>query len=191
MVSTIQKTEVEQLFSRARSGNAREREEAVEALTAYAHDLALKYIIARFAMRDQERASDIAQEVAVEFYLHLAEIDAERPDGWIVSRAWRRAIDSFRAERRLFNLEADLKKQYDGVEHRSPFRIVSGCESMQRMAALIEQLPARERIIVRLHVYEGLKPGEIGDRLALPPKTVSRLLKVVMEKLRQLYERRK
>jgi len=55
----------------------------------------------------------------------------------------------------------------------------------RRVALLVAQLPARQREVIYLRFYQGLRPEEIASLLAIKPQSVSNILQRALANLRE------
>lgn len=53
------------------------------------------------------------------------------------------------------------------------------------VASVIAQLPARQKEVIYLRFYQGLRPEEIADLLAIKPQSVSNILQRALSSLRE------
>jgi RNA polymerase sigma factor for flagellar operon FliA len=67
----------------------------------------------------------------------------------------------------------------------NPFEKLSDDESKEFLVQAVSQLPTRERSIIALYYYEGLKFGEIGSILHISESRVSQIHAEVLRDLRQ------
>ena len=119
-------------------------------------------------VRDPADAADVLQEVFWEAWQAAATYDPARgsPEAWIVMRARTRAIDRLRAIRRR------------GETFVAP---VDGA-----VAGVLDRLPDAQREVIELAYFGGLTQTEIAERLEQPPGTVKPLMRLGLERLREI-----
>ena len=66
-----------------------------------------------------------------------------------------------------------------------PAAAVEGKDLIEKLAAAIEQLPSRERLVVTLYYHEELTLREIGEVLHLTEGRICQILSKIVEQLRQ------
>jgi DNA-directed RNA polymerase specialized sigma24 family protein len=72
----------------------------------------------------------------------------------------------------------------DSASWRSPTRPLEGCLGA-RIKPLLAHLPARSRRILTLWFFHDLTQAQIGEKVGVTRKQVSRLLKGAIDELRQ------
>jgi RNA polymerase sigma-70 factor (ECF subfamily) len=149
------------LLARARSGDA-----AAFAGLVRQHQ-GMVFSIALHALRSRAAAEDLAQEVFLEFYRHLARIESgAHAVSWLRRVASHRCIDEIRRRRHRPEVPVDVVPEL-GLSPASREIFVE-----QRLQALVATLPSRARMVVVLRFQEELEPSEIADTLNMPLNTV-------------------
>lgn len=98
-------------------------------------------------------------------------------------------LSHFSLEKVLFSGDEDAFRLMDVVEDKNtktPERIFLDQERNTSLMEAIEKLPERERLILNLYYYEGLKLKEIGDILEVSLSRVSQLHGRALIRLRDL-----
>lgn len=75
---------------------------------------------------------------------------------------------------------------FGDAEEKDPCEQFTEREEARRLAEAIEQLPARERTIVRMHYFQGARFKDIGEVLGVSEPRVSQLHTRAMGQLRKL-----
>ncbi len=145
---------------------------------------------------NHEDALDLSQEAFARAYRARARIDPELPFYTWLYQILRRLCFNFVRDRRsrrdkLHQASSWLADEAGTrVGETDPQRAVETTELRERVRAAIEQLPDREREVLVLKEFEGLRYREIAGLLGIPDGTVmSRLytarkrLAVAMEEL--------
>lgn len=177
------------LVQRARDGDA----EAFGALVerhmrrAYAAALAL--------VNTREDALDLSQEAFVRAYRARRTLDPARPFYAWLYQILRRLCFNFLRDRRtrVRRLEAGAGWLADEAARRAapgPEHAFERAEAQRRVAAAIEQLPAREREVVALKDFEGLTYREIAALVGVPAGTVMSRLYAARQRLAAVLEER-
>jgi RNA polymerase sigma-70 factor, ECF subfamily len=135
------------------------------------------YSIALRMLNDRHRAEDLAQEVFLQLYRALDDIDsAAHLAFWLRKVAVNRAIDRMRQESR-HDSEPLSEDVVDGTAEADPLLQL-------RMAELLAELPPAARAVLVLRYQEDLDPLDIASLLDMPINTVKSHLKRSLAVLR-------
>lgn len=160
-------------LSRAREGDLG----AFEALVRR-HER-MVFSLALHVLHDQAAAEDVAQEVFLQLYRHLEQIESDAHlTFWLRRVAGHRAIDVTRREG---------SRRYVGLDQAPVLSLVRRDRDpfLERgIRQLVKQLPARARLVMALRYQEDLEPGEIAALLGVPLNTVKSQLKRALAVLR-------
>jgi RNA polymerase sigma-70 factor (ECF subfamily) len=123
--------------------------------------------IAYHVVRDRAVAEDLAQEVFLELFRNLRNLEsAAHVTFWLRRVTGHRCIDRGRRERRRLEIAVE----------RVPERAVpsSGRDVMfeERVRHLVAELPVGARTVLTLRYQEDLEPSEIAETLDMPVNTV-------------------
>lgn len=170
---------------------------------------------ARSASANEEGAEDLAQSIWAELHGLRAREDGKPAGklayysgrgslaGWLRAVVAQLAVDQHRKESRLVQTEEDadfdrLRQCRDDndwsvhagggnpeVETAQKF---AGAELQQALSKSIAQLPAEDRLLVKLYYFEGLRLREAGVLLGVHEATASRRLARIHAELRQQVE---
>ena len=156
------------LMIRARSGD---REAFGALVTAYMQQA---YRHALGLVRSHDDALDLSQEAFARVFRHRASLDPERPFYGLVYQVLRRLGFNWTRDRRS---RAEKLEKYGGwlVERQrspDPAREAELADLRERLEAAIDTLPDREREVLVLKEFEGLKYREIAELLGIPNGTV-------------------
>jgi RNA polymerase sigma-70 factor, ECF subfamily len=129
---------------------------------------------------NRERADEIAQDVFLQFYRSLSEIESD-PHAlfWLRQVTSRRCIDEFR-RRRLHLISFDDAGEIPGAA--SPFPDPLRDRLLRR---LVSELPEPQRIVVTLRFQEDLDPSDICGIVGMPVNTVKSHLQRALKSLRR------
>ena len=145
---------------------------------------AMVFSIALHSLRDQSLAEELAQEVFLDFYHHLADLQsAAHAEFWLRKVAARRCIDYVRRRRRQPSICLDEAPELasEPVE-RDPFL-------SETLRKLTSSLPEKARMMVLLRYQEDLAPAEIAETLDIPLNSVKSGLHRALAMLREKLER--
>lgn len=144
---------------------------------------------------NEEDARDITQEAFVRAIKALDRFDPERPfRNWIFRIASNLAIDHLR-RRRLRTVSINVDED-DPEGRRAPILMDDGARPdeqleqlslSERLARLVERLPADYRMVVHLRHREQLSYDEIAATLDVPLGTVKARLHRAHQRLRRLW----
>lgn len=148
----------------------------------------LKNPIYRFALsivQDEASAEDVAQDTFLRLRANAEKYKAKgKPKAWIFTIARHCAISELRQ-----------KTKADSLEEKEPDCADDGMEdkalSAQTVYRLLNLLREDEREIVTLHIYGGLKHGEIARTLGLPYEQVRWKYAYALKKLKKHFVGRK
>lgn len=171
-IALTQETEESVLVARARDGDRRAFGELV---TRY---MRRAYYVALGLVGSHDDALDLSQEAFARAYRARASLDPERP-----FYAWLYQI----VRRLCFNFLRDRKARQRRLEAAGPWladeaaaRLAAGdpgreaerSELRRRLETAIDQLVEREREVLILKEFEGLRYREIAELLGIPIGTV-------------------
>lgn len=136
-------------------------------------------------LRDFDAAEDVVQEA---FLAIWTEAPRWRTRGkfrsYLLTILSRRTIDYLRRRRPGIETEWTLEAENRPAPIRSAVELLARSEDHQRLAAAIDRLPERQRMVVLLFYSEQLSMKEIAGMLAITPKSVESLLSRAREGLR-------
>ncbi|MGH9729552.1 MAG: RNA polymerase sigma factor [Candidatus Acidiferrales bacterium] len=166
------------------SGNASLEREFQERLAECA---TLAFRVALAIVRDRAEAEDVAQEALLRAYKNFHRLrDRTRFRGWLVRIAWRMAMDHRRGGRRRENREQDVATN-DAREitrtSQTAEELVASREFQRRLAAEMEMLPGKLRIVMVMAGIEGYDTREVAALLGLPEGTVKSRLHLARKRL--------
>lgn len=159
------------LVRRAQAGDADAFGQLVERYMRRAYYSALSLVGSR------EDALDLSQEAFARAYRARRTIDPDRPFYAWLYQILRRLCFNFLRDRRsrAATLEAAGSWLADEAGRRAapgPEESYARREAQRRVAAAIEQLPAREREVLALREFEGLSYRDIAELVGIPIGTV-------------------
>lgn len=165
----------ESTLARAQSGD-----QAAFAELVHEHQ-SMVFSIARHFFRDRALAEDLAQEVFLHLYQHLAAIESPAHlKFWLRKVTGHRCIDYSRRHR-LKTVSVD--------EAPEPVSMFDWPDAMiqNTLRRMVATLPERARLVVTLRYQEDLDPSEIAEILEMPLNTVKshlrRSLVILREKM--------
>jgi RNA polymerase sigma-70 factor (ECF subfamily) len=148
----------------------------------------LAYRVALAVLRNTAEAEDVAQEAMLRAFRSFHRLrDRERFRFWLVRTAWRLSLDRIRGARRRERRE-QIAIRDTLTAHVED--VAAAQEFDSEVAAALDSLPERLRIVIVLAAIEGHNTSEVAKLLNLPEGTVkSRLFKArkrMAEKLQWL-----
>jgi RNA polymerase sigma-70 factor, ECF subfamily len=148
----------------------------------------LAYRVALAVLRNTAEAEDVAQEAMLRAFRSFHRLrDRERFRSWLVRTAWRLSLDRIRGARRRERREQVAVR--DTLVTRVE-DVAASQEFDREVAAALDSLPEKLRIVIVLFAIEGHNTAEVAKLLNLPEGTVkSRLFKArkqMAEKLQWL-----
>lgn len=141
---------------------------------------AMVFSLAYHFLHDRAAAEEIAQDVFLELYQHLSELESpEHVVFWLRRVTANRCIDA--ARRRKRRLEVSL----DAVPDPASPMAETELWLRERLRRLVASLPEKARMVVVLRYQEDLDPAEIAGLLQLPVNTVKSQLQRALLLLRE------
>ena len=171
------------LVRRSRRGDARAFGVLVERYMRRAYYAALGLI------GSPEDAMDLSQEAFVRAFRARHRLDPERPFyAWLYQIIRRLCFNHTRdrrtRKRRLRDASEWLVDQSEATTSGyNPGRAAERKEAQRRVRAAIEELPEREREVLVLKEFEGLRYREIADLVGIPIGTVMSRLYTARKRL--------
>jgi RNA polymerase sigma-70 factor (ECF subfamily) len=157
---------------------------AVDFTRVVAENQSLVFSLALRFLRDRAGAEELAQDVFLQLYRKLGEIQTPAHATWWLRRAiGHRCIDEAR-KRRLrprIGLEA-VPEPFTDSRNADPLL-------NERLRRLVEELPDHARIVMLLRYQEDLDPTEIAEMLDMPISTVKSHLHRSLAALRSKLEK--
>ncbi len=151
----------------------------------------LAYRVALGVLRNPAEAEDVAQEAMLRAYRNFHRLrDRDRFRAWLVRTAWRLSLDRIRASGRRERRERVAIENCFGSDVETA---VATRELEAQVAAALDELPEKLRMVMVLAAIEGYNTREVASLLSLPEGTVkSRLFtarKRMAESLKWLVKR--
>jgi RNA polymerase sigma-70 factor (ECF subfamily) len=139
------------------------------------------------ALRRQLRNSTVAADVMQESWLKLSggtDATIENADAYVRRVVRNTATDHIRKERRRAAIDAEVRDLlWSADDERSPERILMGRQALAAVAAALEQMPERSRIIFAMSRFEGKTHREIAERFGITEQAVFYHVRRVLEHL--------
>ena len=137
------------------------------------------FSIAWHFLHDRGRAEEIAQEVFLQLYRTLGEIESPAHlTFWLRRVTSNRCIDESRRGRwRIVTLDEASDVAHD-ADATDPLL-------KRRVGQMLQRLPAQQRLALTMRYQEGLEPSEIGVVLGMPLNTVKSHLRRGLSALRE------
>lgn len=135
---------------------------------------------------DPESAEDVVQLTFVKLAQHSQQVHPQTIRAWL----YRVAINESNQIGRRKKIEDKAKKQL--VNEFSEFSVSTETtaiqrESIERTRELLEALPPKYRMVVRLKFYEGMTFAQIADKLDRPLGTVLSQMRTALEKMKHSF----
>jgi len=131
-------------------------------------------------LRDRALAEELSQEVFLQLYRHLSQIESPAHlVFWLRRVASHRSIDYTRRNKRESHINVDELPEL-ATDFRETDPMMS--ETLRRIVAT---LPEKPRMIVTLRYQEDLEPAEIAALLRMPVNTVKSHLRRSLQILRE------
>ena len=126
-------------------------------------------------------AEEIVQEVFLQ--LHAKWEEVSEPRAWLFRSVRNQAFHYLRKSRReTLGSDAD-GTQVANSSDETPDELIARMETVAELRQLVSQLPEKDRRLVQLKYYEGLKYRDISQRTGLTISNVGYRLHQVLKKL--------
>ena len=144
----------------------------------------LSYIIT--FTKDRDQAKDIVQEAFVILWTNRESIDTSKsPKSYIFFVARNIFIDHYRKEKRDLQFLIELKETALSEQMENDTEEIK--QRIEKMKRMIENLPEKCKIILKLSKIEGLNCQEIANHLNISPKTVESQMRIAFNKIREQF----
>tara|TARA_R110002049_G_scaffold4601_5_gene32559 strand:+ start:772939 stop:773568 length:630 start_codon:yes stop_codon:yes gene_type:complete len=160
--------------------------------TFYARHGATAYALALKICQNSADAQIVVSDVLVELWQHAKKFDGSRGTArtyfliLIRSRSIdRKRRDDSRNMRRHVFIEANTDSIRRSQDDGDPAHRLVRRESRERLAMMVDQLPASYAMPVRLAFLDGLSHPQIADRLRIPLGTVKSRIRRGLNELRE------
>jgi len=141
----------------------------------------LAYRVALGVLRNSTDAEDVAQESMLRAYRNFHRLrDRERFRAWLVRTAWRLSLDRIRSAGRRERRE---RNAMHGQPAAAVENVAATREFERHVAAALDALPEKLRIVMVLAAIEGYNTREVATLLALPEGTVKSRLHAARKQL--------
>ena len=136
-------------------------------------------------LRNREMAEELAQDVFLQCYRQIGQIeDAAHACSWLRRATCHRSIDELR--KRRYRPAIGL----DDIPEPAAAGTMPDLMMQDRLRGLVGTLPEKARMVVVLRYQEDLLPGEIAELLDMPVSTVKSHLHRSLALLRGRLERK-
>jgi RNA polymerase sigma-70 factor (ECF subfamily) len=137
----------------------------------------------RYASGRSSFAEDATQEVFLRLFQNFSKIDQEQPvAAWLYTVATRVCISRIRRDRSMFGwLSRLVHREEDDAPN--PAQVYEHSELAAAVMRAIDELPARERVVLCMKAFDGKNQKEIAGVLGLSEGYVSQLLSRARAKL--------
>lgn len=136
---------------------------------------------------DRDQAKDIVQEAFVILWTNRENIDTSKsPKSYIFFIAKNLFIDHYRKEKRDSQFIIDLKEV--ALRERIEDNNTQVRQRVEKMNELIETLPEKCKVILKMNKIEGLNYQEIANHLDISPKTVESQMRIAFKKIREQFK---
>jgi RNA polymerase sigma-70 factor, ECF subfamily len=141
----------------------------------------LAYRVALGVLRNSAEAEDVAQDAMLRAYRNFHRLrDRDRFRAWLVRTAWRLALDRIRSAGRRERRERAVIEERGEAQLEN---VVATREFERHLAAALDELPEKLRMVIVLAAIEGYNTGEVAKLLDIPEGTVKSRLHLARKQL--------
>ena len=140
---------------------------------------------------DLEQARDVVQDTFLKLYKQDPEKVRKKVKSWLFTVCRNHCYDLIKRNRRTSNLEED-EISYITSNDDNPFQVISFLEGREEidekikiLYALIEELPSRQREVMRLKFQANLSYKEIAETIGISSSNVGFVMHSALKKLRE------
>ena len=140
---------------------------------------------------DLEQARDVVQDTFLKLYKQDPEKVRQKVKSWLFTVCRNHCYDLIKRNRRTSNLEED-EISYIASSEDNPFQVISFLEGREEidekiniLYSLIEELPSRQREVMRLKFQANLSYKEIAETIGISSSNVGFVMHSALKKLRE------
>ena len=140
---------------------------------------------------DLEQARDVVQDTFLKLYKQDPEKVRQKVKSWLFTVCRNHCYDLIKRNRKTSNLEED-EISYIASSEDNPFQVISFLEGREEidekikiLYSLIEELPSRQREVMRLKFQANLSYKEIAETIGISTSNVGFVLHSALKKLRE------
>ena len=140
---------------------------------------------------DLEQARDVVQDTFLKLYKQDPEKVRQKVKSWLFTVCRNHCYDLIKRYRKTSNLEED-EISYIASSEDNPFQVISFSEGrkvidekIKILYSLIEELPARQREVMRLKFQANLSYKEIAETIGISTSNVGFVMHSALKKLRE------
>ena len=140
---------------------------------------------------DLEQARDVVQDTFLKLYKQDPEKVRKKVKSWLFTVCRNHCYDLIKRNRRTSNLEED-EISYITSNDDNPFQVISFFEGREEinekiniLYSLIEELPSRQREVMRLKFQANLSYKEIAETIGISSSNVGFVMHSALKKLRE------
>ena len=140
---------------------------------------------------DLEQARDVVQDTFLKLYKQDPEKVRKKVKSWLFTVCRNHCYDLIKRNRRTSNLEED-EISYITSNDDNPFQVISFLEGREEidekiniLYSLIEELPSRQREVMRLKFQANLSYKEIAETIGISTSNVGFVMHSALKKLRE------
>ena len=140
---------------------------------------------------DLEQARDVVQDTFLKLYKQDPEKVRKKVKSWLFTVCRNHCYDLIKRNRRTSNLGED-EISYIASNDDNPFQVISFLEGREEidekikiLYSLIEELPSRQREVMRLKFQANLSYKEIAETIGISTSNVGFVMHSALKKLRE------
>ena len=140
---------------------------------------------------DLEQARDVVQDTFLKLYKQDPEKVRQKVKSWLFTVCRNHCYDLIKRNRRTSNLEED-EISYIASSEDNPVQVISFLEVREEideiikiLYSLIEELPSRQREVMRLKFQANLSYKEIAETIGISTSNVGFVMHSALKKLRE------
>jgi RNA polymerase sigma factor (sigma-70 family) len=135
-------------------------------------------------LKDEYKAADVMQEVFLKIWRKIADYDTSKGSlyTWMMNIARNAAIDLYRKEKNIFNLDLDAEtRTVDNLIQENP-----DINTMD-LRNIVDKLTPERKVLLDLVYLQGYTQQEAAEKLAIPLGTAKSRIRTALEDLKHYY----
>lgn len=152
------------------------------------HSEEMKRFVSKHIMYDSQEAEDIVQNVFLRLMTMGRMITPVTLPCLVYTMVRNLICDDWRHHQRITEYEHYIKGGQDGLDC-DPMSVYSAAETLEILERGIARLTAKQRQVYRLHIYKGMKVGEISKALDMRYKSTEHRLGIARREVRAFVKR--
>jgi RNA polymerase sigma factor (sigma-70 family) len=135
-------------------------------------------------LKDEDKAADVMQDVFLKIWKKIGDYDTSKGSlyTWMMNISRNAAIDLYRKEKNVFNIDIDGQTGNIDVLHQENPDI-----NTMDLRNIVDKLTPERKILLDLVYLQGYTQQEAAEKLAIPLGTAKSRIRTALEDLKHYY----